>query len=186
MFQWVSVRFTAQFHNLPHGLNLEKASTVVTPNGLAFQGHCSPASSLHRCDIDDGQHIFTCAEQQFVYYKAVDCLDFVASADVLCEQNPYTILEIGKSIVTTKEWDDCEVNVLKTCHRYKLQQNAQIRNKLQSYNTDKFYEATFNRVYGAGFTLENATEGTAKPPGGYRNELGKIIVELLEELKEDR
>ena len=173
-----------QFHNLPHGLSLEKASTVETPDGVAFQGHGSPASSLHKCDIDDGQHIFTCAEQQFVYYKAIKCMDFVASADVLCEDNPYTILEIGKAIKTTKEWEECEVNVLKTCHRFKLEQNPRLRKKLQAYKTNKFYEATFNRVYGAGFNLANAEEGAAKPPKGYRNELGKIIVELLEELKE--
>ena len=173
-----------QFQNLPHGISLEKASTVETPNGVAFQGHGSPASSLYRCDIDDGQHIFNCVEQQFVYYKAVECMDYVASADVLCENNPYTILEIGKAIKTTKEWEDCEVNVLKTCHRYKLTQNPRIRKKLQSLNKDKYYEATFNRVYGAGFNLDNAAVGTANPPKGYRNELGKIIVELLDELKE--
>ena len=61
-----------QFHRLPHGLSLEKASTVETPNGVAFQGHGSPASSLYRCAINDRQHIFNCAEQQFVYYKAID------------------------------------------------------------------------------------------------------------------
>ena len=100
---------------------------------------------------------------------------------MLCERNPYTILDIGKAIKKTKEWEDCEVNVLKECHRDKLDQNPDIKRKLQAYGHVKFYEATFNRVYGSGFNLDNASAGTTNPPGGYRNELGKIIVELLEE-----
>ena len=171
-----------QFHNLPHNLSLEAASMVQTPNGVAFQGHGAPASSLYQCEIDDGQRIYNCVEQQFVYYKAIDCSVYVAAANVLCESNPYTILDIGKSIVTTREWEEAEVNVLKSCHRQKLTQNPVIKDKLKSFNTTTFYEATYHKTYGAGFSLENAEDCTAKPPGGYRNELGRIIGELLTEL----
>ena len=169
-----------QFQNLPHGLTLENASTVETPNGVAFQGHGSPVSSLYQCEIDDGDRTYTCVEQQFVYYMALECKDYVAAANVLCESNPFTILSIGKGIKKTREWNDCEVNVLKECHREKLEQNPEIRRKLEAYGKVKFYEATFHRTYGAGFRLEEANEGTANPPRGYRNELGIIIEELLQ------
>ena len=170
-----------QFQNLPHGLSLEKASMVVTPDGVAFQGHGAPASSLYPCEIDDGDRTYTCTEQQFVYYKALECKDYVAAADVLCEGNPYTILEIGKAIKKTKEWEDCEVNVLKECHREKLNQNPTIKRKLQAHGKTKYYEATYNRVYGAGFKLEDVADGMANPRRGYRNELNVIIEELLGE-----
>ena len=168
------------FQNLPHGLTLENASTVQTPDGVAFQGHGSPASSLYQCELEDGDRTYTCVEQQFVYYMALECKDYVAAANVLCESNPYTILSIGKAIKKTREWSDCEVNVLKECHREKLEQNPEIKRKLEVYGKVKFYEATFNRTYGAGFRLEEAKEGTANPPQGFRNELGIIIEELLQ------
>ena len=38
---------------------------------------------------------------------------FVASAKVPCEENPYTIMEIGKSVETTCEYKEIEVNVPK-------------------------------------------------------------------------
>ena len=173
-----------QFQNLPHGITLENASTVQTPDGVAFQGHGSPVSSLYQCEIDDGFRVYNCVEQQYVYYQAVECRDFVASAKVLCEVNPYTILEIGKSIVKTKEWEEVEGNILKQCHRLKLQQNEDLRRKLQGYNTGAFYEATFSREYGAGFKLETAEQGMKNPPRGYKNSLGVIINELMEELKD--
>ena len=171
-----------QFQNLPHGISLEKASTVQTPDGVTFQGHGSPVSSLFQCEIDDGHRVYNCEEQQLVYYKAVECGDFVASAKVLCEVNPYTILEIGKSVIATKEWEDVEDNILKQCHRLKLEQNEDLRRKLQGYKVGAFYEATFNKSYGAGFNLESAEQGMKNPPQGFRNGLGHTIYELLEEL----
>ena len=173
-----------QFQNLPHGLSLEAASVVQTPDGVAFQGHGAPISSLYQCEIDDGFRVYNCVEQQLVYNKAVECGDFVASAKVLCEVNPYTILEIGKSISPTNEWEGIERNILKNCHRLKLQQNDDIRRKILDYDTKSFYEATFNRTFGAGFNLESAVQGMSDPPKGFKNELGLIIQELIEELSD--
>ena len=42
-----------EFDNLPHGLSREKASTVETPDGMAFQGHCSPFSNMYPVEIVD-------------------------------------------------------------------------------------------------------------------------------------
>ena len=44
-----------EFDNLPHGISRERASTVETPDGMAFQGHCSPFSNLYPLEITDKQ-----------------------------------------------------------------------------------------------------------------------------------
>ena len=63
-----------QFQSLPHGLSLEKASAIVTPDGVAFQGYGSTASSLYPCEIDDSDCIYNCTEQH-LYYKVLECRD---------------------------------------------------------------------------------------------------------------
>ena len=167
------------FQNLPHGLTLENASTVQTPDGVAFQGHGSPASSLYQCELEDGDRTYMCVEQQFVYYIWHWNARIVWQLQT-CSVRVTPILSIGKAIKKTREWSDCDVNVLKECHREKLEQNPKIKRKPEAYGKVKFYKATFNQTYGAGLTLEEAKEGTAKPPRCFRNELGIIIEELLQ------
>ena len=42
-----------EFDNLPHGLSRENGSTLKTPDGMAFQGHCSPFSNMYPAETTD-------------------------------------------------------------------------------------------------------------------------------------
>ena len=41
-----------RFCELPKGITLEECSTRETPDGVCFQGHCSPLSNFYKCNIE--------------------------------------------------------------------------------------------------------------------------------------
>ena len=171
-----------QFNNLPKGISRSTASTVITDNAMAFQGHCSVYSNLGLCNFSDDLYNYVCVEQYMGYKKSKACSDDVAGAKILCEPNPYRIYQLTKDIEATQEWVKREHTVLKEGIRLKIAQNKQIQDELPNLKGKRIYEATYSRRYGAGFSLRDAHQGNFKITQGYENRMGKIWEELIQEL----
>ena len=168
------------FDSLPHGLSLENVSTIETPDGMAFQGHNSPASNFHRCNITDSagrsgtsvDHIYCIRMSQ------ESRADLALQTMIKKQENPYVLKRLSKLIHITEEWKGMCHKVLEEYMGLKLTQNPAIRDKLINYSKRKFYEATRDPVYGAGFVLGQAAEIHANNPNLGPNKTGVILTFL--------
>ena len=172
----------SNFDQLPLGLSLESAATVITANDLAFQGHCSPYSNLHLLPFLDETYKYNCVEQRFGYIKATTCNEDTIGAKILCETSPYRIYELTKSIPTNDEWNRIEYETLKESVSLKVEQNPDFKRHLLRHSNKAFHEATYNKKYGAGFTIIEARAGNTKVKQGYQDLMGKIYTEIVASL----
>ena len=172
----------SNFDQLPHGLSLESAATVITTNELAFQGHCSPYSNLHLLPFMDETYKYNCVEQRFGYIKATSCNEDTIGAKILCETSPYKIYDLTKAIQTNDEWNKVEYDTLKECVTLKVEQNPDFRRHLLRHSNKVFHEATYNKKYGAGFTIAEARAGNTKVKQGYQDLMGRIYTEIITSL----
>ena len=69
------------------------------------------------------------------------------------EKNPYVIKVLVKKIKLTDEWCRKSSTVLEALMKAKFDQHPTLKNKLLSYPTGNFYEATKDPKYGCGFFL---------------------------------
>ena len=174
----------SNFDQLPLGLSLESAATAITTNDLAFQGHCSPYSNLHLLPFLDETCKYNCVEQRFGYIKATTCNEDTIGAKILCETSPYRIYELTKSIPTNDEWNRIEYETLKESVSLKVEQNPDFKRHLLRHSNKAFHEATYNKKYGAGFTIAEARAGNSKAKPGYQDLMGKIYTEIITSLKD--
>ena len=163
------------FHELPHGITLENASTILTNDGLAFASHCSPYSNLYPVKIEDDEFSYNCAEQYIMYNRAKSGGDEVVAAKILSEENPYTIMNLGKSVKNNQEWKKMEKTVVKKAVYMKFSQNKKLHEKIMKVKADRFYECTLHPVHGAGFTLKTAEKDTAAVKPTHQNYMGLVL-----------
>ena len=174
------------FQDLPHGLSLEKASTILTKEGLAFASHCSPYSNLYPVEIEYEGLSYNCSEQFIMYNKAQVGNDEVVAAKILSETNPYTIMYLGKSIKGCPKWKDMEKKIVKKAVYLKFSQNKGLHKKIKEVKANRFYECTMHPLYGAGFTLATAEQDTAAVKPTHQNYMGAVLFEYKSEaLAED-
>ena len=167
------------FGNLPHGITLEQASTILTKDGVAFAGHCSPLSNLYECQITDGENEYNSAEQRIVHNLATLSGDKVIATKVLLETNPYKIKNMSKQIQKSDDWSlDKEKRIVKESIVMKFDQNKHLREKLTRTKATQFYEATYDPLYGAGFSIIDAHKGITTPKPSCANYTGGVLTEL--------
>ena len=155
------------------------------PNGVGFPSHCSPYSNLHMAPITEGDIDFICNGQYIMYERAVICPDGVASAKMLSESNPYTIMFIGKSIKPNDEWQKCEKGVFKKAVKLRFEQNPELKKKIKDTTAKQFYGCTYHPVFGAGFNLQQIGTDAAKPKTTHGNYMGRILTEYKVSLDQE-
>ena len=128
------------FGNLPHGLNLESASTIKTPDGTAFQSHCSPLSNFYPCNlVDKNGTKATSVEHLYAIRMAEVCPCEPGTRRALMrESNPYTIRSITKRIKKTDDWNKKSEQILREIVELKFVRNPSLMAKLQSYPGSNF------------------------------------------------
>ena len=179
-----------QFHNLPHGLNLVEASTIITDEGALFQGHCSPLSNFFPCDIRDEKDKsikYSSSEQMIVRTRALEAGERGLAEEAMNEHNPYKLKRISARIPLTPGWKKDHKQEVKKCVRAKLNQHPQIKEAIVKCPTTKFYEGTLDPTYGAGIRLSQADllqRPHFKLSKRFKNEMGEIYTELQQEFPE--
>ena len=163
------------YQDLPHGLSLESASSILTKEGMAFASHCSPYSNLYPAGITEDDLTYNCSEQYIQYNKAIVEKEDVIAAKILSENNPYTIMYLGKSIKAGQKWKNMEKKVVKKAVHLKFSQNRKLHKKIIDSKAVRFYECTMHPIYGAGFSLATAETDTAAVKPTHQNYMGAIL-----------
>lgn len=168
---------------LPDGLKLEDAKVVKVKNGLAFQSHHAWLSNFYPANIVIHGEKFDSAEQAFQYTKAIRMKDTVAASLILKKKKPQDIKKLGAGVEITPQWDSDKIDVMRFIVKEKFRQNPDICQKLFRTGQQQLIEATLDPFWGAKATLTSKSLKTGTWIGG--NMLGKIIMEIREELKRE-
>ena len=167
------------FANLPHGITLENASTILKDDGIMFASHCSPLSNLYKCQIVDGDTVYNSAEQRIVHKLAKLSGDRVVATKVMIEENPYKIKNLSKQIRKSKDWSiEKEKEFVRGSILMKFEQHTKLRNKIIRTKATQFYEATYDPLYGAGFNISDVHNGHTTPKPSCENFTGGVLTEL--------
>ena len=85
-----------------------KLLTIKTPDGLAFQGHCSPYSNMYPIEIiDDNGRKASSNEHMFAQIMAEACqADLDLQKQIQETTNPYTINNLMKQIKVNDMWNN--------------------------------------------------------------------------------
>ena len=168
--------------DLPSHLSLDKIKTIAVNNDtLAYQSEHSYLSNLYPCKIRIGKQNYTSVEQAFHHIRAVTLKKPLAASRILLTRGPYDIMAIAKELHSTKEWDDCEDDIMYGCILKKFEQNPELLIKLLSTQHKELVEATPNTKWGAGATLSSNLIKNHTWRGD--NKQGKILMTVRDILK---
>jgi len=131
---------------------------------------------------------FTSSEQMFMWFKAVFFRDEEMVGKILQSQTPQEARDLGQLVrnYVDEEWDKVRVDRMRIAVRYKFYQNENLRKQLMDtrYDGKTFVEASYyDRIWGIGY---NQDEAMNHLDNWGRNELGKILTDLRNELKSKR
>ena len=129
---------------------------------------------------------FTSSEQLFMWFKAVYFRDHSTAEEILNSRTPEEARKLGRQVQNYDDsrWNKVRVDYMKKAVTCKFYQNENLRKQLldSKYDGKTFVEAAYyDRIWGIGYN-ESEAEGNESHWG--RNELGKILTMLRDELKE--
>ena len=131
---------------------------------------------------------FISSEQMFMWFKAIFFSDQEMAEKILQSTTPQEARRLGQLVrnYNDEEWDKVRVDRMRTAVRYKFYQNENLRKQLldPKYSGKTFVEASYyDRIWGVGY---NEDEAMNHLDNWGRNELGKILTDLRNELKAKR
>ena len=128
---------------------------------------------------------FTSSEQLFMWFKAVFFEDFDIADRIYKSFSPEEARKLGRLVKNydDADWEEVRVDYMKRAVTYKFYQNADLRKQLldAKYDGKTFVEAAYyDRIWGIGY---NESEAEKNVDNWGRNELGKILTEIRNQLK---
>ena len=86
---------------------------------------------------------------------------------------------MSKQIQKSDDWSlDKEKKIVKESIIMKFDQNKRLREKLTLTKATQFYEATYDPLYGAGFSILDSHKGITTPKPSCENFTGGIVTVL--------
>ena len=183
---------TKNINSLPNHL---KPARVYTPsrNGItAFYTHNSPLSNHFQHIAKQGKTQFkvdgegyNCMEQYFMISKALEFNDTDAVHNLNKLSDPVKMKEVGKQIkgFEQEKWLEVCDDKLMIGLRAKFTQNQDLQQFLLSTGDDDIAEASKNKVWGVGKTLNDPDLWKKETWGKSLNKMGNLLYKLREELK---
>ena len=128
---------------------------------------------------------FSSSEQLFMWFKAVFFEDFDIADQIYKSSSPEDARKLGRLVKNydDSDWEEVRVDYMKRAVTYKFYQNADLRKQLldAKYDGKTFVEAAYyDRIWGIGY---NENEALDNLDNWGRNELGKILTDLREQMK---
>lgn len=128
---------------------------------------------------------FTSSEQLFMWFKAVFFEDFDIADQIYKSSSPEEARKLGRMVKNydDADWEEVRVDYMKRAVTYKFYQNADLRKRLldAKYDGKTFVEAAYyDRIWGIGY---NESEAEDHLDDWGRNELGKILTDLRDQMK---
>ena len=126
---------------LPAPLTLASVKTVkIDENRLAYQSEHSIYSNLYPAEFKIGKPKYTSSEQAYHHIRAVKHRKPLAASRILMSRHPYDIMRIGAEFNSSKEWEDCEDNIMYGCILRKFEQNPDLPKQLIATDTMELVE----------------------------------------------
>ena len=147
---------------LPKDLTLEFAYSREHNDQLYFSSEHVFLSNFHPCEIVLENAKCSSLEQAYFYLMAMEVGDLKAAKLILQTHLPRKIKRIGAAIVTTKEWQEKQDQVMYDLLVLKYKQNILLQAKLLATGNKKLVECTQNKYWGSGLTITMVDNMIAK------------------------
>ena len=142
---------------------------------------------FHPCEIDLESAKCSSLEQAYFYLMAREVGDVKAAKLLLQTHLPRKIKRIGAAIVTTKEWQEKQDQVMYDLLVLKYKQNIHLQAKLLPTGNKNLIECTQNKYWGCGLTIPMVDNMIAKKiaikPTG-KNWLGTQTEDVRRQLRD--
>ena len=153
----------------------------------------SPFCNFTRCRIkfadpyfvDNDPLEFSSSEQLFMWFKAIFFGDQDTADRIYRSSSPEEARRLGRLVRNYDDvrWNKVRVDYMRRALTHKFYQNTDLRQQLLNPRFDgkTFVEAAYyDRIWGIGY---NENDAMANVTNWGRNELGKLLTELRDDLK---
>lgn len=155
----------------------------ITNDFVLFWGSYFSNWYLREFDVDS--ITFNCAEQYFMYKKALYFNDTNIANKILNKKNPRDQKELGRKVLNFDKytWDNVCYDIMKTGVKEKFSQNYDLKIKLINTGNRIIAEASpKDIIWGIGLDENNINALNMKNWKG-QNLLGKILMDVREIIK---
>ena len=167
---------------LPPHLCLARLKTVqLDDDTIAYQSEHSYLSNLFKITVRVGKHAYQSSEQAYHHIRAVSLKKPLAASRILLARDPYEIMNIGAELTSTKQWEDCEEDIMYGCILRKFEQNPELLKQLIATGHKQLVEATPKTKWGAGATLSSNILKQCTWKG--HNKPGQILMTVRDTLR---
>lgn len=166
---------------LPAELRMGIPQTKRMKEGLAFRGKECYLSNFYPCELMIDGELYVSVEQYYQYTKAQCCEEYDRAEKIMCTDDPLQAKVLGDGCEEKRGWLENKVYTMFKGMFYKFAQNDHLAYKLMSTEDLNLYEATTDRLFGAGIGINskkwemNSWEG--------KNVCGKLLVKIRHILK---
>ena len=165
-------------NKLPADLNPATLFTPTKDNVTLFYTVNSPHSNFHKCEFVEGDKVYSCVEQYYVYSNAVSANEPQVAEQVYKATDPAYIKSLGKDLSVEM---DTKKEHLKKGMLLKYSQNPDLLALLKSTNDNRLGEANpFDKYWGTGIRMTH--EDAFNTSKWADNWCGKLLEEVRDEL----
>ena len=160
---------------LPSCLHPSKLKQVrIDKDTLAYQSEFAPFSNFFPCVVKIGQHEFFCLEQAFQFMRAKILNKPLAATKIYLSRDVRFIKQTGTELGTSNEWEVRKYEVMFSLLRKKFDQHPELKALLLSTAGLELVEATPDRTWGCGATLNSNVLRKHEWPG--KNKHGETLM----------
>lgn len=166
---------------LPPELRRGITQTKRTKEGVAFRGKECYLSNFYLCDLMIDGELYASVEQFYQHIKCLTCEDHDRAANILCTDDPLHAKVLGDGCEVKEDWIQSKVYTMFKGMFHKFVQNEDLAYKLPSTENLHLYEATTDKLYGAGIGL-NSKKCEMRTWEG-KNVCGKLLCKIRKILR---
>lgn len=150
----------------------------TTGEVVVFQGMSNPLSNFYPCSINVFGENHNSAKHAYQLTKAICAGDLDAAKKVRESETALDAKRIGNTIRDPQDWQSEKEAVMEEIVNAKVDQNPEIKTKLETINNDTIYaEGTYDMEWGTGLDVDATLHTDLKKWPG-ENKLGKIYQKI--------
>ena len=171
------------FEDLPEHLSLEHLKTKKYGNVLAYHSEFSPFSNLYPARIIHKGSLreFITAEQAYQYRKCTELNQAKQANLIMLTREVYEMRQLGREAGTSEEWERIKEEVMYEILLMKFEQDEELQEKLLLSGTLELVEATPDKEWGAGCSLNSKAMKSHSWTG--KNRQGIILMRVRSTLR---
>lgn len=168
-------------NKIPHLLPPPRQYEKITDVTVAFFGEGSMFSNFHKCEFVVNGDSFASVEAYYQSRKALHLQRYDLAKNIMAASHPAQCKRIGDSLLSSAAFRTESLQWMRDGVRAKFTQNNELKTALLNTGTKNIMEAGPDKFWATGNLLQSPDPTNIDYPG--KNMLGKILVDLREELK---